>query len=466
MNENAERSEPPEWAKVMIQRLVQSTASQEEIARAQEERIKKLEELVRTNVTAREESNKNDETKNESTQGISKTRPTTRPRPRLPDPAAFKGVRVEWPVFKLSIENKLVIDQDALGNDQACMLYVYSRLEGNASKNTVAFMQYRRANGTAKELLQYLEGIYGDPNIKKRATQRLREIRQGPKQSFATFLPTFEKEFADLGVMDWPEDAKVSLLIGSLNLTTRTALSYRDLPDDLTELILLLRRIDTDMDLLLSETKRASNYQERKVTRPRSPVDDRMEWSPTPAVTIASLRTRREDRDLVGKRARWVDEEELERRRREGRCYRCGCDGCSELAPPYGPLYGMNREELLVLRKTLTDLLGRNFIRVSKSPAAVPVLLVRKLGGGIRFCVDYRGLNEITIKDRYPLPLIKETLRNMSQAKWFTKLDVIAAFHKIRIELGEEWKTAFRTRYGLFEWLVTPFGLTGVPATF
>lgn len=117
MNENAERLEPPEWAKVMMQRLVQSTASQEEIARAQEERIKKLEELVRTNVTAREESNKNDETKNESTQGISKTRPTTRPRPRLPDPAAFKGVRAEWPVFKLSIENKLVIDQDALGND-------------------------------------------------------------------------------------------------------------------------------------------------------------------------------------------------------------------------------------------------------------------------------------------------------------------------------------------------------------
>lgn len=141
-------------------------------------------------------------------------------------------------------------------------------------------------------------------------------------------------------------------------------------------------------------------------------------------------------------------------------------DSGQELAPPYGPLYGMNREELLVLRKTLTDLLGRNFIRVSKSPAAAPVLLVRKPGGGIRFCVDYRGLNEITIKDRYPLPLIKETLRNMSQAKWFTKLDVIAAFHKIRIEPGEEWKTAFRTRYGLFEWLVTPFGLTGAPATF
>jgi transposase InsO family protein len=137
-----------------------------------------------------------------------------------------------------------------------------------------------------------------------------------------------------------------------------------------------------------------------------------------------------------------------------------------EESPPYGPLYGMNKEELLYLRKTLTDLLGKNFIRVSQSPAAAPILLVRKPGGGVRFCVDYRGLNERTVKDRYPLPLIRETLRNMGHARWFTKLDIIAAFHKIRIQPGEEWKTAFRTRYGLYEWNVTPFGLTGAPATF
>lgn len=137
-----------------------------------------------------------------------------------------------------------------------------------------------------------------------------------------------------------------------------------------------------------------------------------------------------------------------------------------EEPPPYGPLYGMNKEELLYLRKTLTELLDKNFIRVSKSPAAAPVLLVRKPGGGVRFCVDYRGLNELSIKDRYPLPLIRETLRNISKARWFTKLDIISAFHKVRVAPGEEWKTAFRTRYGLFEWNVTPFGLTGAPATF
>jgi transposase InsO family protein len=133
---------------------------------------------------------------------------------------------------------------------------------------------------------------------------------------------------------------------------------------------------------------------------------------------------------------------------------------------PWGPLYNMSREELLVLRKTLTELSDKNFIRVSKSPAGAPVLFVRKPGGGLRFCVDYRGLNAITRKDRYPLPLVTETLRILNGAKWFTKLDVRAAFHKIRIAEGEEWKTAFRTRYGLFEWQVCPFGLSGSPATF
>jgi hypothetical protein len=133
---------------------------------------------------------------------------------------------------------------------------------------------------------------------------------------------------------------------------------------------------------------------------------------------------------------------------------------------PWGPLYNMSRDELLVLRKTLTEYLDKGFIRVSNSPAAAPVLFVRKPGGGLRFCVDYRGLNQITRKDRYPLPLIYETLQSIGRAKWFTKLDVVAAFHKIRIKEGQEWMTAFRTRYGLFEWLVTPFGLANAPSTF
>lgn len=137
-----------------------------------------------------------------------------------------------------------------------------------------------------------------------------------------------------------------------------------------------------------------------------------------------------------------------------------------ELAVPWEPLYSMSRDELIVLRKSLTSLLDKQFIRVSNSLATTLVLFVRKPGGGLRFCVDYRALNKISRKDRYSLLLIQETLRTISKTKWFTKLDVAAAFHKIRIAEGNEWKIAFRTKYGLYEWLVTPFGLANAPSTF
>lgn len=146
------------------------------------------------------------------------------------------------------------------------------------------------------------------------------------------------------------------------------------------------------------------------------------------------------------------------------------CDHKIELLPgklpPAGPLYNMSEDELLVLRKFLDENLSKGFIRASASPAASPVLFARKPGGGLRFCVDYRALNAITIKNRYPLPLIQETLARLSKAKIYTKLDIVAAFNRIRIAEGQEYLTAFNTRYGLYETLVMPFGLTNAPATF
>ena len=110
---------------------------------------------------------------------------------------------------------------------------------------------------------------------------------------------------------------------------------------------------------------------------------------------------------------------------------------------PWGPLYNMSRDELLLLRKTLTELLDKQWIRASKSQAAAPVLFAKKPGGGLRFCIDYRALNAITKKDRYPIPLIRETLAALGKARWLTKMDVATAFHKLRVAMGEEWKTAF-----------------------
>ncbi len=98
----------------------------------------------------------------------------------------------------------------------------------------------------------------------------------------------------------------------------------------------------------------------------------------------------------------------------------------------------MSREELLLLQKTLTEYLDKNFIRASNLPATAPILFAKKPGGGLWFCVDYHALNAITQKDWYPLPLIRETLWSISRAKWLTKLDITAAFHKIRITEGDE----------------------------
>ena len=97
---------------------------------------------------------------------------------------------------------------------------------------------------------------------------------------------------------------------------------------------------------------------------------------------------------------------------------------------------------------------------------ASPVLFVKKPGGGLRLYVDYRALNALTTKNQYPLPLIRETLSRLSKARFFTKLDVIAAFNRIRMAKGDEYLTAFRTRYGLFQYNVTSFSLTRAPSTF
>ncbi len=134
--------------------------------------------------------------------------------------------------------------------------------------------------------------------------------------------------------------------------------------------------------------------------------------------------------------------------------------------PPFGPLYNLSNTELAALREYLDDALAKGWIRHSTSPAGAPILFVPKKDGGLRLCVDYRGLNRVTVKNRHPLPLISETLDRLTGSKRFTKLDLKDAYHRIRIRKGDEWKTAFRTRYGHFEYLVMPFGLTNAPATF
>ena len=141
-----------------------------------------------------------------------------------------------------------------------------------------------------------------------------------------------------------------------------------------------------------------------------------------------------------------------------------------DLLPGTGPIsiapYRMASKELQELKKQLEELLDKQFIRPSVSPWGAPVLFVKKKDGSLRLCIDYRQLNKVTIKNKYPLPRIDDLLDQLKGASIFSKIDLRSGYHQIRIKEEDVPKTAFRTRYGHYEFLVMPFGLTNAPAIF
>ena len=134
--------------------------------------------------------------------------------------------------------------------------------------------------------------------------------------------------------------------------------------------------------------------------------------------------------------------------------------------PSYGPIYGLTLIKVEALQKKVDKNLGQGFIQPLTLPAGAPILFVKKKDGGLQLCVNYQGLNQITIKNCYALPFIGELIDGLRDAQYFTKIDLRGAYNLVWIAPGEEWKMAFQCRFGHFEYKVMPFELTNAPALF
>ena len=122
--------------------------------------------------------------------------------------------------------------------------------------------------------------------------------------------------------------------------------------------------------------------------------------------------------------------------------------------------------ELKELKVQMEEMVNKGFVRPSTSPWGAPVLFVKKKDGSMRLCIDYRELNKVTIRNQYPLPRIDDLFDQLQGAKVFSKIDLRSGYHQLRVHDEDVPKTAFRTRYGHFEFLVMPFGLTNAPTAF
>ncbi|KAK6855471.1 hypothetical protein PG995_009003 [Apiospora arundinis] len=272
----------------------------------------------------------------------------TRKKPLLPDPAKFNGTKSTFRAWLTEMRNKLLVDGLVMGTNRDQFMYIFARLERTPQNMTIAFMERGGTDGQyqPQHYLSYLESCYGDPNLEARAIDRLQKLAQKDSESFATFLPKFERELADGGGSDWPDRVKISWLRGALNITLKRALAgIYPTPSTYPEYVRLVQVLGSQLDEL---TPRHSTPRGNAASPSHTAIDSGpMDWEPTRVHRAILESNKKDNARLKGKRAKWVSSEDIERRKREGRCIRCSRHGCS---PKECPLQPPRRPESQVFR--------------------------------------------------------------------------------------------------------------------
>jgi hypothetical protein len=232
----------------------------------------------------------------------------TKPRPVLPGVTKFNGRSQEWDVWETSIRAKLKIDGDAIGSDEAQFFYVYSSVDAKVQSLILPFIRKAQAKRSwePKQLVLHLGRLFDDPQKIKKAGQRLIKLRQEDTSGVVSFLPRFEKVLFEAGADEWPDDAKITTLVGSLNKFTRQRVNAQiDLPTSYDDFVKMLQNLGNQFGPSYGVDNNDSSR--------RTGKSGEMDWIKTAVVRKG--------------RADWVSEEQRQERYQMGKCVRCGRAG-------------------------------------------------------------------------------------------------------------------------------------------
>jgi hypothetical protein len=247
---------------------------------------------------------------------------------KLPQLSEFDGTRSKWDGWEIEARNKIKTDGKAMGSEMDQLRYIFARLRSNARNMCLAFVRAKEeeGDGSGAQLLDYLASTYSDPNRQKKALSNVYSIKQKTYESFARFLPRFETELANAGALSFNDTIKISLLENAISHTMQERLvSVFPVPTEYGAFTSLLQTIGSRLDAIKTPWKGKSQPHATQDTNV-----DTMDWEPTHTFAAQSLAN-------ANRRAKWVNMEEIQRRRSNRLCICCGASGHMISSCQYAP---------------------------------------------------------------------------------------------------------------------------------